>query len=59
MVSFIASTHAISATMRGEDGAWRVKTPVSNVAIVGGTHGNERNGVHMVRHYIKNPDIVR
>jgi len=28
------------------------------VAIVGGTHGNERHGVHMVRHYLKDPSKV-
>ena len=27
------------------------ETPVKCVAIVGGTHGNERHGVHMVRRY--------
>ena len=31
---------------------------VKCVAIVGGTHGNERHGVHMVRHYLNEPQLV-
>ena len=36
----------------GEDSA------VKCVAIVGGTHGNERHGVHMVHHYLAHPSEV-
>ena len=34
-------------------------SPVKCVAIVGGTHGNERHGVHMVKHYLKEPSAVQ
>jgi len=30
--------------------------PVRRVAVVGGTHGNERNGVLLARHFLANPE---
>ncbi|CAE8630471.1 unnamed protein product, partial [Polarella glacialis] len=32
--------------------------PVRRVAIVGGTHGNETNGVHLAKHFLRNPSLV-
>jgi succinylglutamate desuccinylase len=29
------------------------------VAITGGTHGNEMNGVYLAKHFMANPNIVR
>eukprot|EP00913_Durusdinium_trenchii_P008631 g8105.t1 len=32
---------------------------VKTVAIVGGTHGNETNGVHLAKHFMRNPALVK
>ncbi|CAJ1355423.1 unnamed protein product [Effrenium voratum] len=32
---------------------------VKRVAIVGGTHGNETNGVHLAKHFMRNPELVK
>lgn len=32
---------------------------VKRVAIVGGTHGNEANGVQLAKHFLRNPDLVK
>mmetsp|Transcript_36291 Transcript_36291/g.104426 ORF Transcript_36291/g.104426 Transcript_36291/m.104426 type:complete len:326 (+) Transcript_36291:96-1073(+) len=32
---------------------------VKRVAIVGGTHGNETNGVYLARHFMRSPDLVK
>lgn len=32
---------------------------VRRVAIVGGTHGNEANGVQLAKYFLRNPDLVR
>jgi len=32
---------------------------VRRLAIVGGTHGNESNGVHLAKHFIRNPELVK
>jgi len=45
-------------SMRSDDGQWRCRVPVNKVAIVGGTHGNERIGVHLVTHFTENPELV-
>lgn len=33
--------------------------PVKSVAIAGGTHGNERNGVYLVSEFMRNPSLVK
>jgi len=35
------------------------KSVLRRVAIVGGTHGNERAGVHLVQHFEAQPEVVR
>jgi len=32
---------------------------VNNVAVVGGTHGNEINGLFVAKYFMKNPDLVK
>ncbi|CAL1135308.1 unnamed protein product [Cladocopium goreaui] len=32
---------------------------VKKVAIVGGTHGNETNGVHLAKHFMRNMSLVK
>lgn len=32
---------------------------VNRVAIIGGTHGNEANGVHLAKHFLRNPKVVK
>ena len=32
---------------------------VKNVAIVGGTHGNETNGVYLAKHFLRSPETVK
>mmetsp|Transcript_63418 Transcript_63418/g.148493 ORF Transcript_63418/g.148493 Transcript_63418/m.148493 type:complete len:324 (+) Transcript_63418:26-997(+) len=32
---------------------------VKRLAIVGGTHGNETNGVHLAKHFLRNPSLVK
>lgn len=34
-------------------------TALKRVAIIGGTHGNETNGVHLAKHFLRNPDVVK
>mmetsp|Transcript_54221 Transcript_54221/g.129206 ORF Transcript_54221/g.129206 Transcript_54221/m.129206 type:complete len:329 (-) Transcript_54221:325-1311(-) len=43
---------------------WKVRRTlptglVKRVAIVGGTHGNETNGVYLAKHFMRNPDEVK
>lgn len=33
-------------------------TPVKRVAIVGGTHGNEKNGIALAQHFIDHPEHI-
>ena len=33
--------------------------PVRTVAITGGTHGNETNGVYLAKYFIANPEVVK
>jgi hypothetical protein len=35
------------------------RSVVRCVAITGGTHGNEMNGVYLAKHFMANPNIVR
>lgn len=42
----------------GSQPIWTHSRPISKVAIVGGTHGNETNGVALARHLIRNPDLA-
>jgi succinylglutamate desuccinylase len=40
------------------DPIWVHSRPVSRVAIVGGTHGNETNGVAIARHFLRHPELA-
>lgn len=33
--------------------------PIENVAIFGGTHGNEMTGIYLVKKFVKNPDLLK
>ncbi len=36
-----------------------LKSKIKNIAIVGGTHGNEFTGAYLVKHWLKNPHLVK
>ena len=40
------------------DPIWAHSRPITKVAIVGGTHGNETNGVALARHFIRHPALA-
>jgi aspartoacylase len=37
----------------------RIKQMIKNVAITGGTHGNEFTGVYLVKKWKNNPELVK
>ena len=41
------------------DPIWVHSRPIERVAIVGGTHGNEVNGVALARHLLRHPELAR
>ena len=38
---------------------WTHSQPIKKVAIVGGTHGNEANGVALARHLLRHPELAK
>ena len=34
------------------------KAKLNNVFIIGGTHGNETNGVYLAKYFMKSPDVT-
>ena len=47
-----------SASSSASDPIWVHSRPIKVVAIVGGTHGNEANGVALARHLIRHPELA-
>lgn len=49
---------AVAATVRKTHPKLSMKHVIENLAIIGGTHGNELTGVHLIKHWLAQPQEI-